>query len=221
MFTGIITDLGVIDSIEERGNGIRFWVRREKMGIEDEPVWIGESIAHNGACLTVVAVDGALHACDLLKETLDCTNLGDLGVGTLVNLERSLRMNAQLGGHIVQGHVDATGILEEIRETGDDYILRISAAPEILRHMIFKGSIALDGISLTIADLDEEAFEVCIIPHTWDVTNLHDYRAGNRVNLELDMVGKFISRLVEPYVDRLISVLKNMPEPSSGDTFGG
>lgn len=212
MFTGIVTDLGVIERIEERGNGIRFWVRRRTMGLTDEPVWIGESIAHNGACLTVVEVDGGLHACDLLKETLDCTNLGDLAIGTPVNLERSLRINAQLGGHIVQGHVDATGVLAEVRETGDDYILRITSEPDVLRHMIFKGSIAIDGISLTIADLDEAGFEVCIIPHTWEVTNLHHHVVGDRVNLELDMVGKFIARLVEPYVDQLISVLKRLPE---------
>jgi len=157
----------------------------------------GDSIAVNGVCLTAVASDDlAVHA-DISPETARVTALGSLRRGALVNLERPLRADARLGGHFVQGHVDATGTIEEIRPDGDSFWLTVRYPALLAPYIVRKGSIAVNGISLTVAGLDERRFDIQIIPYTWEHTNLHLAKAGDAVNLECDILGKYVVRVAE------------------------
>ena len=189
MFTGIIEGLGKVKSME---NGVLLLdiVR----GFENEPWKIGESVAVNGCCLTVVdATDGLRF--DLSPETLSRTSLGSLSIGSLVNLEKSMRADGRFGGHIVQGHVDATGTLVS-RTPNDNAVVFIFEAPkEFARYMIDKGSITVDGISLTIVNLRESTFDVWVIPHTIQETNLSELKTGDKVNLEFDLIAKYVERM--------------------------
>lgn len=158
---------------------------------------IGGSIAVNGCCLTAIEIDTEGFAADLSPETLEKTNIGDLAVGSRVNLERPLLPTTRLSGHFVQGHVDATGEFVGVTPAGDDnWTLRVRAPEETLKYLVYKGSIAIDGISLTIARLDENVIEVAVIPHTYRETNLSDLQPGQRVNLECDVIAKHIERLL-------------------------
>jgi riboflavin synthase len=157
----------------------------------------GDSMAVNGVCLTITLVErGELHA-DIGPETARVTTLGGLKRGQPVNLERPMRADARLGGHFVQGHVDGTGTVEEIRDQLESHWLTISFAPALAPYLIRKGSVAVDGISLTVAGLGDSRFDVMIIPFTWQHTNLSTLRAGDRVNLECDMIGKYVARSLE------------------------
>jgi riboflavin synthase len=159
---------------------------------------IGSSIAVNGCCLTAIEIDSQSFAADLSPETLDKTNLGELGVGRKVNLERPLAPTGRLSGHFVQGHVDGTGEFLGIDELGEDnWNLRVRAPEPLLKYLVYKGSIAIDGISLTVARLDGDVIEVAIIPHTYRETNLADRRPGESVNLEADVIAKHVERLME------------------------
>ncbi len=160
-------------------------------------VKVGDSIALNGCCLTVTALSGARVTFQAVPETLQRTSLGERKAGDRVNVERSLRADARLDGHIVQGHVDGTGSVQELQKLGDDVRLRIRCAPEVARLLVPKGSVAVDGVSLTVIDPDTDSFSVTLIPHTLRMTTLGERRAGDAVNLELDVLGKYVYRYLE------------------------
>lgn len=192
MFTGIVEECGEVIELEPIDNGARLKV---KASFASE-VQIGESIANNGACLTATEVDSdGVMSFDLLHETLRLTNLGDLKPGSKVNLERSLRVGDRLSGHFVQGHVDQCAELIALEPVGQDHKLVIQLPEEFAHLTVYKGSICVNGISLTIAELEQDSFTLWIIPHTFEVTNLHTLQPGRRVNLEFDLLAKHISRL--------------------------
>jgi riboflavin synthase len=193
MFTGLIETVGHVHSITPVSSGYRLSIRTALA----PDLSIGESVSVNGVCLTVTSLDeGLLHA-DIGPETARVTTLGALRPERPVNLERSMRADTRVGGHFVQGHVDATGAVENIRPDGDARWLTIGFPPELAPLLIPKGSVSVDGISLTVAALRERQFDVMIIPHTWGHTNLSSVRVGDRVNLECDMIGKYVARAVE------------------------
>ena len=193
VFTGIVEETGRITAIEPGPTSIRLVVTAR---ITAREVRKGDSISVNGCCLTVVDLRGRgasrqLHF-DLLQETWLRTNLSDSPVGSAVNLERALAAGARFGGHFVTGHVDGTGIIRRWERQGADHLLDIDAPPEIRRYLVFKGSIAVDGISLTVAAVLRGGFRIWIIPHTHEVTALHERKVGDRVNLEADLLGKYV-----------------------------
>ncbi len=193
MFTGIIQEVGRVQAIERGAQSARFTISAE--GVLDG-VKLGDSITVNGACLTVVEQHPGQVAFDTVYETLQKTALGSLAIGDEVNMEPSLSANGRFDGHIVQGHVDGVGTIASIREVDNSYYIYITASTQILRYIVRKGSVAIDGISLTVVDADDKTFSVAIIPHTWDNTNLHTRRAGDQVNLETDIIGKYVEKLV-------------------------
>jgi riboflavin synthase len=196
MFTGIILHTGTIQSYERRPNGARLRIRTT----DPVPFTRGESLAVNGVCLTVLPEpDGSLVA-DLSDETLSRTTLGTLGIDRAVNVERALSLGDRLGGHMVQGHVDTTGTLVSIAHEGDFAVYRWSYPHEYAELVVPKGSIAVDGVSLTIVDPERGSFGAALIPETLRRTNLGTARIGDGVNLELDMVAKYIRALVQPYL---------------------
>jgi len=193
MFTGLIEAIGEVAEIKPTPGGFRL---RLTTAIAPE-VAAGDSLSVNGVCLTAVSSDAdGIHA-DISPETARVSGLGSLRRGALVNLERPLRADARLGGHFVQGHVDATGTLEEIRAEGDSFWLTIRFPTLLAPYIVRKGSIAVDGISLTVAGVDDRHFDVQIIPYTWEHTNLHLAKQGDVVNLECDILGKYVVRVAE------------------------
>jgi len=197
MFTGIIQHHGIIESLARLDSGARMRLRTT----DPEPFARGESVAVNGVCLTVMPERDALIA-DLSNETLSRTTLDTLASGTRVNIERALAVGDRLGGHIVQGHVDTTGTLLSIENEGEFAIYRWSFPAEYAELIVNKGSIAVDGVSLTIVDPDTTSFAAALIPETLRRTNLGDAHDGDRVNLEFDMVAKYIRNLAAPYLAR-------------------
>ena len=193
MFTGIIEELGSVRSIEERGENARIVIDAR---VVTEGTNHGDSIAVNGVCLTALDIHDDSFAADVSRETLLRSTLGSLKPGTPVNLERAVTPATRLGGHMVQGHVDARGKFVSVADHGDSWTLRIGFPPEIARYLVFKGSVAVEGISLTIANLGENYFEIAIIPKTWEVTNLSNLKPGDGVNLEVDVIGKYVERLL-------------------------
>lgn len=191
MFTGLIQNKGVIRSLVKSGGSGSFVI--EATGW-DRPVQVGESIAIQGVCLTVTRVEGDALSFDVLGETFRCTNLGEKKVGQSVNMERALREGDPLGGHMVQGHVDGLGTVRKIVPVDRDYRIEFDCPPSIARYVVFKGSIAIDGISLTVADVDDAGFTVHIIPHTWDVTTFGEMSEGDTVNLEADPLAKYVEQ---------------------------
>ena len=191
MFTGIIEECGEVASLKPVETGAELWVRS---GFVDEVV-PGESVANNGACLTVTGVkDGAMRF-DLLHETLRLTNLGTLATGDPINLERSLRIGDRLSGHFVQGHVDTCAEVIAYEKIGQDHRFTVALPPEFAHLIVHKGSICVNGISLTVAELHEDRFVLWIIPHTHEVTSLKSVVAGSRVNLEFDLLAKHLARI--------------------------
>ena len=193
MFTGIIEELGSVRSIEERGENARIVIDAKTV---TEGTNHGDSIAVNGVCLTALDIQPDSFAADVSRETLSRSTLGALKPGTPVNLERAVTPATRLGGHMVQGHVDARGEFVSVENHGESWTLRIAYPPEIARYLVFKGSVAVEGISLTIANLTEDYFEIAIIPKTWEVTNLSHLKPGDSVNLEVDVIGKYVERLL-------------------------
>jgi len=194
MFTGLIEAIGTVAEVMPRAAGSRLRVAASL----DAALIPGESLAVNGVCLTVVTASaGAGIDLDVSPVTARITTMGSAKPGTLLNLERSLTAGARLGGHFVQGHVDATGLLESIEPQGESYWLTVSYPPELARYLVKKGSVAVDGISLTVAELSDRWFAVQIIPFTWQHTNLHALTAGAPVNLESDILGKYVVRALE------------------------
>jgi riboflavin synthase len=193
MFTGIIEALGKVHSIETHGTNKTFWIESP---ISSE-LNIDQSISHNGACLTVEAVQNNLHRVTAIEETLKKTNLGDWAPGHLVNLERCLQMNGRLDGHIVQGHVDATAICLDRNDANGSWEYRFEFPKKFSHLVIEKGSITLNGISLTIFNVKKSKFDLAIIPYTFEHTNIQSVLPGSTVNLEFDMIGKYVSRFLE------------------------
>lgn len=193
MFTGIIEELGSVRSIEERGENARIVIAAQTV---TEGTNHGDSISVNGVCLTALDIHPDSFAADVSRETLSRSTLGRLQAGTPVNLERAVTPATRLGGHIVQGHVDARGQFAGVEDHGESWTLRINYPPEIARYLVFKGSVAVEGISLTIAGLTDEYFEIAIIPKTWEVTNLSHLEPGDDVNIEVDVIGKYLERLL-------------------------
>ena len=193
MFTGIIEELGRVRSLERRGEGVRMVVEARVVA---EGTGEGDSIAVNGVCLTALDVRRDSFAADGSRETLQRSTLGALRAGSVVNLERAVTPSTRLGGHIVQGHVDARGRFLSADEHGGSWTVRVGYPPELARYLVFKGSVAVEGISLTVAALAEDHFEVAVIPKTWGVTNLSHLRPGDAVNLEADIIAKYVERIL-------------------------
>lgn len=193
MFTGIIEELGAVRSIETRGENARIVIGAR---IVTEGTNHGDSIAVNGVCLTALDIQPDSFAADVSRETLSRSTLGNLEPGTAVNLERAVTPATRLGGHIVQGHVDARGTFAQVEDHGESWTMRIGYPKDIGRYLVFKGSVAVEGISLTIAGLTDEYFEIAIIPKTWEVTNLSRLKPGDGVNLEVDVIAKYVERLL-------------------------
>jgi len=205
MFTGLIEELGRIQVIERHGRGIRLKVKANAMR-DEQP---GDSISVNGVCLTVTETKGEIISFDVSPETIRATNLGNLKIGDRVNLERAMTLQQRLGGHIVTGHVDVTGTINDRRAEGEFTIYRIAAPPDFLRYVILKGSVAVDGISLTVIGVDRDSFSVALIPHTASVTTMGFKTVGDTVNLEADIIGKYIERFLVPQKEsRLSGLLK-------------
>lgn len=191
MFTGIITDIGTLTAIDRHEGGARFEVQT---AYDLSTVDIGASIAHSGCCLTVVEKRGDRYTLDLSNETLAVTTLDNWRVGDRVNLERALKVGDELGGHIVSGHVDGVGELIALTEDGDAYRLKVRVPRPLHRYIAHKGSIALDGISLTVNEVEDDVFGVAIIPHTWTHTTLSDRKVGDKLNLEIDLMARYAAR---------------------------
>ena len=194
MFTGIVEAVGKVSRIEQRADLARLAV---EAGVAAQGTKLGDSIAVNGACLTVTEIDGSLLTFEAVAETLQRTNLGELVPGSPVNLERALRADQRLDGHIVQGHVDATGRVRGLQRTGDDVRLYVDADREFAELLVDKGSVAVDGVSLTVVHAEEQGFDVALIPHTLEATTLGRRSPGDRVNLEADVFGKYVRKYVE------------------------
>jgi riboflavin synthase len=197
MFTGIVEETGTVERIKSTARSVELILRARVCG---RGLKIGESLAVNGCCLTVVKAKscGAFKSVrvDLLKETWKRTNLQFAHAGSRVNLERSLQVGARLGGHFVTGHIDGTGRILRRERAGTDHVLEISAPPEVMRYLVFKGSITVDGISLTVAAVRRKSFLVWIIPHTHEVTAMRERSVGDAVNLEADILGKYVRQFV-------------------------
>ncbi len=193
MFTGLVEGLGIVRRLEERGEQARLEL---EIPFGEELV-LGESVAVNGCCLTVAELAGGAISFDILAQTMRVTSLGELSVEKQVNLERALRIGDRLGGHFVQGHVDRVGYVVSLQSSGSDYVLKVSLPDEVRRFCVEKGSVCIDGISLTIAELDETTAVFWITPHTYAHTNIKGMKEGDAVNLEADMLAKHVAALMK------------------------
>ncbi len=194
MFTGIVEELGVIRHVAQVDQGVKLEV---SIGQLIEDVAPGSSVAVNGVCLTVTSIDKGVLAFDVSAETLERTSLRYAEPGMWVNLERPLTLSSRLGGHLVQGHIDGTGSLIEVNSVGEGYLMRFGFPSGLRHYIVEKGSLAVDGISLTVAGLDSDSFRAAIIPHTWRSTNLSKISPGAAVNLEVDIIAKYVERLMQ------------------------
>jgi riboflavin synthase len=193
VFTGIVEELGEVVALDVTPAGARLALRASRLA---PLAAIGDSISISGCCLTVVSIDDSVLAFEAVPETLARTSLGKLAVGSRVNLEDALRAGEPFGGHLVQGHVDGVGEISEIHPEGDGYRIAVRIPWELLRYVAEKGSVAVAGISLTVAALRDDGFEVALIPHTWTSTTVSDLQVGDQVNLEVDVIAKYVERLL-------------------------
>ena len=193
MFTGLVKDLGTVTAVDSTPDGVRIGVRTALAPEISE----GDSVAVNGVCLTATRIADGAFAADVMHETLRRSSLAEVREGTPVNLELPLRPADRLGGHVVQGHVDGLGTVAGIHEDGFARVVEIAAPPELLRYVVEKGSIAVDGVSLTLTGRGEKAFSVSIIPHTYAVTTIRDRKVGEGVNLESDLIARYVAGLLE------------------------
>ena len=194
MFTGLIEDLGELAELKSNELGARLTIRSALAAQLSE----GDSVAVNGVCLTATEIDAESFSADAMNETLSRSSLGDAEPGSALNLELPVRANGHLGGHIVQGHVDGVGSIAATREDGIALVVTVAAAPELLRYVAEKGSIAVDGVSLTVSRVDDQGFDVWLIPETTQRTNLGGAALGRTVNLEVDILAKYVERLLPP-----------------------
>lgn len=195
MFTGIIESLGTVFSLEEEGSNLHLNVQSDLAA----HLRIDQSLSHNGVCLTVVQVMDNRHTVTAVRETLERSALGDLEPGDTVNLERAMQLGARLDGHLVQGHVDTTAVLTDVREQGGSWLFRFHYRPDGENVLVSKGSICIDGVSLTLVEAGATDFSVAIIPYTFQHTRFKQYSPGDRVNIEFDLIGKYVQRLVKGY----------------------
>lgn len=192
MFTGIVEETGSVVSFEEQREA---WHLKLMAKVVTDDVRVGDSVAVNGCCLTVVACEDGFLEFDILNETKRLTSIDRLEPGGRVNLERALLPSTRMGGHFVSGHVDSTGEIQSMEQRGKDFFLRIKPDIDKLKYIVSKGCITIDGISLTVAEVDEAGFSIWLIPHTMEVTNLHTKQVGDRVNLEYDLIAKYVEKL--------------------------
>ena len=202
MFSGIIETTGTITKINPIAEGVRL---RLRTNLPTQEISLGESICTNGACLTVTSIEADQLSFDVSAESLRRTTLGELQVGDRVNLERSLRLEDRLSGHLVWGHVDGVGHITSIQPEGDSFLYTFALPAELSRYLVEKGSVAVDGISLTVFDCKPTAFTCAIIPHTHTVTTLHRRKPGDRVNIEGDMQGKYIEKFVQDVLEGILA----------------
>lgn len=194
MFTGIIEAVGQIKQVEQRDKGVRLTIASERLDFSD--VAVGDSIAANGVCLTVTSLAGNAYTVDVSQESLNCTvGLSEPGE---VNLEKAMRLSDRLGGHLVSGHVDGVGEVVKFEPVGESYLLQIRAPKELARYIAAKGSITINGVSLTVNEIRDGIFSINLIPHTVEVTTLKHLQPGARVNLEVDMLARYVDRLLHP-----------------------
>jgi riboflavin synthase len=193
MFTGLVEEKGILKEKIPTGDGFQFEIQAQKV-LED--LNIGSSIAVNGCCLTVVKRTEGTFSVDTIEETLNKTNLGILKQGDKVNLERPLKADARLGGHFVLGHIDTTGRIDDIKELSNSHWMTISFPEKFKQYLIYVGSVAIDGVSMTVAELKDNSFSVGIIPHTWKETIFSEKKIGDTVNLEFDVLGKYVERIM-------------------------
>ena len=194
MFTGLVEEKGTLINKIKTGDGFRLVIKAQKV-LEDTQ--IGSSVSVNGCCLTVVEKKNDSVAMDTIEETLKKTNLGELNIGDPVNLERPLKADARLGGHFVLGHVDTKGEVVEINELSASHFMKIRFPEEFKQYLIYVGSVSIDGVSMTVAELKDNVFGVGIIPHTWEETVFSTRKPGSTVNLEFDVLGKYVERIME------------------------
>jgi riboflavin synthase len=198
MFTGLVETLGKVTSVEKTGNGIRLSLKP----LSDFEVQLGDSISVNGVCLTVTkgvskyAPENSELIFDISPETIRSTNFGELSISDKVNLERALRLSDRLGGHMVTGHVDGVSTISDKRSSGEYTFYKFESSNNILKYVVKKGSIAVDGVSLTVTEVDNRSFSVAIIPHTLKATNIGDKRIGYKVNVEVDIIGKYVEKFL-------------------------
>jgi riboflavin synthase len=195
MFTGIIRDVGVVQALEPRGGDVRIVIEFSELDVDD--LRIGDSVCVQGCCLTATEIAGITFSADVSRETLSLTTLAELGPGSLVNLEPSLKAGDALGGHLVSGHVDGVAVVTEISGDARSTRIRISVPEALARYIARKGSVAVDGVSLTVNDVEGAVFGVNIIPHTQTVTTIGQLAVGSRVNLEIDQVARYVERLAQ------------------------
>jgi riboflavin synthase len=196
MFTGLVADLGTVTAVEATADGVRLAVRTALAPELSE----GDSVAVNGVCLTATAIDGGRFSADVMHETLRRSSLAEVAEGAAVNLELPLRAHDRLGGHVVQGHIDGLGTVRDVREDGFARVVTIAAPADLLRYVVEKGSIAVDGISLTVAGIGDDWFAVSLIPETLERTNLGTAVPGQPVNLEVDVLAKYVEKLTSAAV---------------------
>lgn len=194
MFTGIVEEIGTVKAVHRSGTSSLIRIEAKKV-LSD--IHLGDSIAVNGVCLTVTDFDGSTFQADVMNETLSRSSLGSLKTGSPVNLERAMSAEGRFGGHIVSGHIDGTGTVSDVRKDGIAVWYTITASPHIMRYIIEKGSVAIDGISLTVARVTDNSFSVSVIPHTAEQTILSQKNRGDTVNLENDMIGKYVEKLMK------------------------
>lgn len=194
MFSGIIADVGLITRVADRNGGLRLSVATESLGMDD--VQIGDSIAVNGVCLTVIEHGGRAFTVDVSRETLNCT-VGLERQGGHVNLEKALRLSDRLGGHLVSGHVDGVGEVVAFNDIGESWRLVVRAPQALAKYIATKGSIAINGVSLTVNHVAGSEFEVNLIPHTLDMTTLNELKSGAKVNLEIDLIARYVERMLQ------------------------
>ncbi|MDO8312325.1 MAG: riboflavin synthase [Sideroxyarcus sp.] len=200
MFSGIVADVGLIRSAQQRDGGLRLTVATELLGMDD--VAIGDSIAVNGVCLTVVAINGIEFTVEISRETLNCTT-GLEVEGRHVNLEKALRLSDRLGGHLVSGHMDGVGAVVAFNDIGESWRLRVRAPQVLAKYIAAKGSITINGVSLTVNQVAGSEFEVNLIPHTLEVTTLNELKTGARVNLEIDLIARYVERMLHAEKEEL------------------
>jgi riboflavin synthase alpha subunit len=193
VFTGIVRELGRVARVEGGEDGVRIYLETPRTALE---IGVGDSVSVNGCCLTAEAVDGGMIRFHAVPETLGRSTLGDLAEGDEVNVEPALRAGDPLGGHYVQGHVDGIGRVQSVEAEGEGLRVFVEAGPDVLRYCVEKGSIAVDGVSLTVAELADDAFGVALVPHTLEATTLARLAPGRRVNLEVDVLAKYVERLL-------------------------
>jgi len=193
VFTGIIEELGSVHSLEKNGSGVRIEIAASVVTADSKD---GDSISVNGVCLTALDVTVNSFSADVSQETLDRSTLGNLKIDSPVNLERAVTPSTRLGGHIVQGHVDGRGKFSSAFENGGFWTVRVCFPEDLAQYLVYKGSVSVEGISLTIANLTDEYFEIAVIPKTWELTNLSNLKPGDEVNLEADIIAKYVERIM-------------------------